>query len=264
MSSIVYFIERIATGLYLVCAALALFFFRRWLKGRQRLADAEFELEREMARDQQIRAVTWVIGLIQVGLAVYAVANVIAPTLRQDLLNTGIPTPEIVTEFTPAPSGEIIAQIEQTATEQARLGNAGPGLAQTPLPTATSVGTIVPQTDEVVGCESPDAQLQIPVHGLVVWDSITVVGTADTVDFAFYKFEMSGPSTGNTFAPVGGDRTTPVTEVGVLGQLSLAPFQPGTYDFRLVVFDNTSTLRAWCQVRLFVQLRPPTATPPGG
>jgi hypothetical protein len=98
----------------------------------------------------------------------------------------------------------------------------------------------------------------------VLFDSVTVIGTAKTSNFAFYKFELSGPSTGGAFTPVGGDKNSPVASKGVLGQLALSPFQPGIYLFRLAVFDSKNALSAQCTVTVHVRERPPTPTPPGG
>ena len=114
-----------------------------------------------------------------------------------------------------------------------------------------------------IGCNSANASLQVPANGQVLFDSVTVVGTANVPNFAFYKFELSGPSTGNVFTPVGGDRTSPVLQTGTLGQLALSQFQPGTYFFRLAVFDNTTMLRASCTVTVILRERPPTPTKVG-
>lgn len=99
---------------------------------------------------------------------------------------------------------------------------------------------------------------------MVVFDSLTVVGVAKTAGFALYKFELSGPSTGNSFTPIGGDKTSAVTQKGALGQLSLNSFQAGQYYFRLAVFDSKSVMRASCTVTIILRERPPTPTPPGG
>ena len=152
----------------------------------------------------------------------------------------------------------------QTVTAQALAGEQGQILLLTPVASATPVGTILPGYPTPVDCISADASLLVPATGQVVFDSLTIMGTANVANFAFYKFELSGPSTGGSFAPILGERTSPVTEQGVLGQIPLSPFQPGDYDFRLAVFDNTGELRASCTVRIIIRERPPTATPPGG
>jgi hypothetical protein len=270
MTGAVYLIERLAPGLFLVCAAGLLFWLRGLFIARRRLSVAEFELEREMAEAQHARAVTWVLGIIEVGLAVGAIAFVVAPTLRADLLTGGGPAapvaPDTAQTFATSAPGEGAGgeSLMLTVTAQALAGDQGQRLLLTPEASPTPVGTILPGYPTPVDCSTPQVSLLIPAPGQVLFDSVTVVGTASIPDFAFYKFELSGPSTGGAFAPILGERTSPVPEQGVLGQLPLSPFQPGDYDFRLAVFDSTGTLRASCTVRVLIRERPPTPTPPGG
>jgi hypothetical protein len=272
MAGLVYLIERIAPALFLVIAALMLIWLRSLMLSRRRLRLAEFELERDMAEAQRARSITWTIGLLELALAVGAVAYVIAPTLRVDVLTGGASGPLTADlgatgEFetsTPGGDGSGGESLMLTVTAQALAGEQGQRLLLTPIASATPVGTILPGYPTPVDCGSADASLLVPAPGQVVFDSLTIIGTANAANFAFYKFELAGPSTGGSFAPILGERASPVTEQGVLGQIPLSPFQPGDYDFRLAVFDNTGELRASCTVRIVVRDRPPTATPPGG
>jgi hypothetical protein len=282
VNSIVFFVEKIAPGLYLICAVGLLFSVRSFLISRRELWAAEFELEREQALRRQAGAITWTLGLIEIILGIYAIAMVIAPTLRNDVI-TGADTaldPVDEQHFmtstpgsngivlneqgTPVSGDSIEAMMASVTARAAAAENSGPRIVPTATISPTPVGTIIPGMPTPVGCSSADAWLEVPANGQVVFDSLTVIGTAKTANFAFYKFELSGPSTGNTFAPYGGDKTSPVPEKGVLGQLTLNSFQPGQYSFRLTVFDNTSALRASCAVTVVLRPRPPTATPPGG
>jgi hypothetical protein len=271
MSELVYLIERIAIGLYLVCGVILLASVRRWWLAQSRLRAAEFELERELALKEQAGAVTWVIGMVEVILGVVAVALVVAPTVRADSLNaagtanTAIDTqPGVFMTATPGGTGEDVENMFATVTAQAIAGVAGPSILLTPVPTATPVGTIIPDLGDPEGCDSDNAKLHIPANGQVIFDTVIVEGQAWAENFSAYKFEIAGPSTGGQYAPIGANQTTPVREQGVLGQVALAGIQPGDYKFRLVVFDNTATLTAYCSNNVRVTFRPPTVTPPGG
>ncbi len=277
MSKLAFFIEQIANGLYFICAVGLLFSIRSFLISRRKLWAAEFELEREFAFRQQANAITWTFGIIEIALAIFAIATVVAPTLRSDVIvNPAVQNPiaeQPFVTFTPggdglAADGTTQGNIDTmflTVTAQVAAGQGGDlQILVTPTPAPTPVGTIIPGMPTPMGCSSAEAYLQIPANGQVLFDSITVIGTAQTANFASYKFEMNGPSTGNSFAPVGGDKTSPVPNVGVLGVLPLAGFQPGTYLFRLAVFDNTTASKASCTVTVILRERPPTATPPGG
>jgi hypothetical protein len=281
VSSLVFFFEKIATGLYLICVLGLLLSLRSLVIARRGLWAAEFELERESALRRQASAITWTFGLIEVALAIFAIANVVAPTLRNDLLsgagaaaNPVVDEPMMTSTFgangivlndkgTPVSGNSIEAMMASVTARAAAGDNTGPRIVPSATIAPSPVGTIRPVNSTPVGCSSADAWLEVPANGQVLFDSVTVIGTAKTSNFAFYKFEISGPSTGNTFAPYGGDKSSPVPTKGILGQLPLSSFQQGQYLFRLTVFDNTSTLRASCMVTVILEPAPPTATPPG-
>src|SRR5690242_17966273 len=78
-------------GLYLL-GALALFFaMRSFVLSRRELRMAEFELERELSRRKQANSITRTLGLIEILLAVFAIANVVAPSLQAEPLNPNNP-----------------------------------------------------------------------------------------------------------------------------------------------------------------------------
>jgi hypothetical protein len=112
-----------------------------------------------------------------------------------------------------------------------------------------------------VGCDTPNATLQVPGNGMIVFEPMLVRGTAYTDNFSFYKFELSGAATGGNFAPVPVDGTNPVQETGDLGQFVPAFYEPGEYRFRVVVFDTTNTVRAVCEMTIFISEPIPTPTP---
>lgn len=273
MTGIVYLIERIAPGLYLFCAAGLLFWLYRLLRSRRALHEAEFELEREMAEERRAAAITWTIAMIEIALAVFAIANVVAPTVRNDLLTRGVSAivpgagdPALEATFitsTPGGDGSAGSGPQLTAAAQGAVAG-GQRILLTAVASATPVGIITPGYPTPVDCNTPAAWLEIPAPGQVLFDSVQVIGTANVPDFAFYKFELSGPSTGGAFSPILGDKTSPVAEKGVLGQLPLGSFQPGDYIFRLAVFDTTGTLKASCTVTVVIIPHLPTETPPGG
>jgi len=272
LSGIVYLIERLSLGIYPICLVVFLVYLRRWFIHRRKLAIAEFELEREFAERIQAGAITWAIASIQLALAVFAIANVIAPTIRADLIgqtssNPGASSADIAGDFktsTPGGDGSDMQALNLTLTARAIAAAGGQQILLTAVASPTPVGTMLVGYPTPTDCQSPNAWLEIPGTGQLLFDSVTVIGTANVPNFAFYKFEIAGPSTGGAFAPILGDRTSPVVQKGPLGQLQLSVFQTGDYQFRLAVFDNTGVLRASCTVSVRIQPRPPTATPPGG
>ncbi len=257
MISLVFFIERISFGLYILSAGGVLFMAYQLQQARRELSVAQFKLEREQALVRQASALTFGGLLIEFMVAVWAIANLMAPTIR-DIRTTPQDSasfrPERFVTSTPAPNPPV-------ALDAGSGGAEGPVIFATPVPTATPVGTIIPDAPDIVGCPRDRAWLLIPGNGQLVFETTTFWGTANINDFAFYRFEIKPAVPDAQFAPIG-DYATPVID-GPLGDFYPLNFPSGEYRFRLTVFDNTYTMRALCEVTIFVSEPPPTPTPIG-
>jgi len=279
MNQIVFLVENLAMGFYLFGALIILVNLRGWMLSRRDLGLAEFALERDLARRKQARSITWTLFAIEFVLAVFATSRVVAPTVRADMVSGpgAASGPELVIFQTLAPNQATLVNAQGTPIDRTQLD--APFQTLTAKPPEDSVGviatatlaptppsTIIPGAPAPIGCDAqagqpPGAMLEIPANGQVLYEAITVRGIASVQNFARYKFEISGPSTGGNFAPYGGDKTQPVREVGVLGQISLLPFDTGEYQFKLAVFDANDQLRASCTVTVYLRRHPPTPTP---
>jgi hypothetical protein len=179
MTQLVYLIEQIAPAIYLFCAAGVLFWLGRFFAAQAALRAAEFELERELEEQRRARALTWTIGLVELGLAALAIATVVAPTLRADLLNAGLPiAPESGAEqrfatSTPGGDGNEAEGVFLTVTAQA-LSGGGAFLQLTAVASPTPVGTIIAGYPTPIGCNSEQASLEVPANGMRVFDTLTV------------------------------------------------------------------------------------------
>jgi hypothetical protein len=259
ITSLVFFVEKIAFGLYILSAAGILLMAYRLQRARRELTVSQFKLEREHALVRQASAVTLGGLLIEFLIGVWAVANMMAPSLRdiQVGANTGTgSTRERFVTSTPAPNPPVVLG-----------GNAPVGdnvdIFSTPVATATPVGTIIPDAPEIVGCPRDSAWIFIPGNGQLLYEATTIEGTANISDFAFYRFEIKPMTSGAEFAPIGGDNTVPVVD-GPLGDFLPFNFANGDYRFRLVVFDNTNMMRALCEITIHISDPPPPPTPLGG
>lgn len=264
MTGLVFLVEQTAVALYILIGVGILIAWYRLMRSQAAYRGTYFELERDIARYQRANAFTALILFIEMALVVVGIQRVVAPTLRettdfqpvfQNISGDGTfitPTPFSLEGGAPIdPSG---VQLEEDDPAQQVMA--------TPTLTPTPVGTIMPNAPAPVGCDTPNAQLQVPANGMVVFEPIAVIGTAFTDNFAFYRFEINGPSTFGNFAPRE-DHNTPVEENGVLGQFVPAFYEPGQYQFRLAVFDATNTLRASCTVTIYISDPIPTPTPLG-
>ncbi|MCL4237842.1 MAG: hypothetical protein KJ047_06300 [Anaerolineae bacterium] len=257
MTSVVFFIERISFGLYILCAAGILLMAFRLQQARRELAIAQFKLEREHALVRQAAAITFGGLLIEIMVGVWAIATIMAPAVRDLRTSPQSVQAPVLTRFvtsTPAPNPPI-------ALDAGGGVVAGPAVFATPEPTATSVGTIVPGAPQIAGCPRESAWLLVPGNGHLIFETTTFWGTATTSDFAFYRFELKPAVAGAEFAPIG-DYAVPVVD-GPLGDFYPINFANGEYRFRLTVFDTTQTMRHLCEVTIHISDPPPTPTPIG-
>lgn len=261
MTALVYLVEQIATGLYILLGLAMFMALLRWRRARAAYRSTYFELERDIYGYQRSSASTTLIILIEVLLIVVGIQNIVAPTLRavtideSDAVVISIEPP--FRTLTPAPfEGGIV--IDASGIE---FGADDPSnqIIATPTLTPTPVGTIIPNMPSPVGCDTPNATLQIPANGMIVFEPLVVMGTAFVDNFAFYRFELRGEMTFGSFVVVGGDRTQPVTELSALGQFVPSSYTTGEYQFRLSVFDISGTSKASCTITIFIS--EPIATP---
>lgn len=263
MSNFVFLVDQIANGLYILLGALLVLMLWRLSRARQMLRSSQYELERSLARERRDNALTGVIIVAELLLMVVGLTRVVAPALRE-MMDLGEAIAQVQDDGvfnTPTPQpleGDFQVDISGVV-----LGDDGSSnqVLPTPTLTPTPVGTIVPNSPAPIGCDTPNAQLQVPANGMRVFEPVVVRGVAYTDDFAFYRLELKGDSTFNSFAPLPGDGTTPVTELGELGQFVPSFYAPGEYRFRLMVFDITNTVKASCEVTIFISEPIPTATP---
>ncbi len=264
IASLVFFIEQIATGLYIVLGVLLFLALRWWLRANGAYRATHFELEREVARYNRSNAGTVVVLLLELVLIIIGLQQIVAPTLR-GTLNLEVSLVSIAEDGdfrTPVPSPPSGGLVIDPSGVQ--LGEVDPAsqILPTPTLTPTPVGTIVPNAPPAA-CTSPEATLAIPANGMVVFEPITVVGVATTENFSFYRFELKGESTSGNFAIIGVDGTQAVPVEAALGQFVPAYYQPGEYEFRLTVFDITTAVRASCTVTIYISDPIPTPTPLG-
>jgi hypothetical protein len=256
--SLVLLIGQLAPGLYILLGIGFAWNLWKYLAGRAEYRATNFDLERVMAQARQRNAMTAMIVLLEVALIVLGIQVMVVPiVLTESQLQTVALAPEdgeFVTS-TPAPIGDTL-DIEPVPVELNDFSNI---IQVTPTLTPTPIGTILP-APKVVDCLSEQAQLVIPANGMRVFQPTTVVGTAFTDDFAYSKLELRGPGTFNNFVVLSEQRT-PVRQPAEFSQFNPLVFEEGQYDFRLLVFDVTDTLRASCQVTIFISHGLATATP---
>lgn len=256
-----FLVEQIAIGLYIFIALGIIWQWRNWSMARWAYRATQFELERDFARYRRANAFTGMVLLVEFGLIIVGVQNVVAPTLREvDNVDDGAEQIVVNVPFTtPTPGARATVEFNEEGILFEDI-NPAEEIIFTPTNEPTAVGTIMPNAPEFIGCDSPNATLQIPANGMKVFQITEVVGTAFTESFASYKLEIKGPSTFNNFATLEGG-ISPVSELGSLGQFNPSSYEPGWYQFRVVVFDTTDTMKASCTINIQIEEAQPTRTP---
>ena len=261
MNAFVALIDQVAVGIYFLIAAGILLALRRVFVWGDEYRSSHFELERYLSRYRQVNAVTAILLLLEVAVIVAGIQVVVVPALRRDR--------ELQDIVAAVQVEDGIFETPVPATPAARLGidpvalpradDFSGQLQPTPTLSPTPVGTILP-ADAAEGCDTPQARLQIPANGMRVFQPIAVVGTAFTEQFAHFKIEIKGPGTFGNFQVLK-DQSTEVRERSEFSQFVPAGYEPGEYEFRLMVFDVTNTLRAACKVHIYISEPLPTPTP---
>lgn len=261
MTAVIALIDQVAIGIYFLIAAGILFALRRYVIYGEEYRSSYFELERDLSRYRRTNAVTAIIFLVELIIIVAGVQAVIVPELLLDrqlqALVAGARTDD--GEFrTPAPAPPA-ADLGIDPVALPRSAGAVSQIQATPVPTPTPVGTIIP-AEPPVGCDNPGAQLLIPGNGMRVFQPIPVIGTVFADQFSYASIEINGPSTLGSFQVID-EQHIEVREQAEFGQFVPAPYESGEYEFRLMVFDITNTLKASCQVHIYISDPLPTLTP---
>lgn len=261
MIGFVALIDQVAIGFYFLLAAGILYSLRRVLVHGAELRSSYFELERDLARYRRQNALTAVILLLELAIILAGVQAVIVPELLRDQQIDAL-VAEVAAEFdtfeTPVP-GQPAANLGIEPVPLPRSADQVAQIRATPLPTPTPVGTIIP-SDPPSGCDSPQAQLQVPGNGMRVFQPIPVVGTLYADQFSYATLEISGASTLGAFQVIA-DQAVEVRERAEFSQFVPAGYEAGEYQFRLMVFDITNSLQAHCLVHIYISDPLPTITP---
>ena len=261
MTALIALIDQVAIGIYFLIAAGILFALRRYMIHGAEYRSTYFELERDLSRYRRTNALTAIIFLLELALIVAGLQEVVVPELLQDrqiealVAGSGLDDGDFRTPVPAPPASDL--GIDPVALP--RSAGAANLIQATPVPTPTAVGTIIP-SDPAQGCDTPEAQLLIPGNGMRVFQPIPVIGTVFADQFSYASIEINGPSTLGSFQVID-EQHVEVRERAEFGQFVPAAYESGEYQFRLMVFDITNTLKASCLVHIYISEPLPTLTP---
>ena len=209
-------------GLIYILLALGGLFAFRWLwKSWREWRDSVFGLEREFAMRRLSQAVTVSLLIIFLFIGELFLVSFIAPTLP-------------ATDVLATPTMDILNQAEGAlAADQA--------IALTAVVPVFEVDNLSLNT----GCIPDKLALTSPEPGDEVSGTVTLLGTVDTENFGFYKYEVAPQGTDSWTTISAGREMVRNGEIGFWDTSSLTP---GDYQIRLLVTDNQGQSISPCTI----------------
>jgi len=234
MEELLSFLRTFEMWIYLILGLTGLHFLRRFALAWEELRGAAFGLERDSAQSRLNNAASGLVILLTMAVVVFVLVSFVAPAAPGILLPT--PTLDLLaTPTTTLPAG-VSASNETTA-----------GTPVTPQP-GQALGN---------GCIAGQIEISMPGPGEEVSGIVPIMGTANTTNFGFYKFEIKRPSETTWLTIQAGN----IPKTGdKLGEWDTTRLTPGEYQLGLVVVDNQAQAAPPCVVQLRVA-RPPEPTP---
>jgi hypothetical protein len=249
MASLLQILANYAGLIYLGCAVGVVLYLREIFAARQDRRQSLYALEREAANSRAARGVMMILVLGLLAGTTYMLSTYVAPTLETNQA-VATPTPPFsLASETPAPT----LQPSPTRTPRPTLTPTGVAPIE-PTAAAVESPTPTPLPLPPASCPDPNVQLVAPVPGQTFNGSIQLRGTADTPNFAFYKFTLQGPATGEV-AQTAGEVVHAPRRDAVLGDIDGAALlaQPGVYVISLIVVDNTGNEFPACTVPVIIR-----------
>jgi hypothetical protein len=227
MAEVLRFFKNNEVFIYLILGVIAVWQIRKFTFAWDDLRSAAFGLEQESARTRLNWATSMLVMIVILGIAEFGLVSFIIPGVPGA---SPIPTPTLDLLAT----ATITLKVDQQDSENPDDVNA------TPLPTI--------QTEEDT-CRPGQIEISSPQNGQTVQDIVEIYGTADIVNFGFYKFEMASVNDSSWLTIQAGD--VPIKD-GLLGYWDTSRLASGEYILRLVITDNQGKASTPCSVKVNV------------
>lgn len=206
--------------IYISLAILGLFVFRRMWGAWREWRDAVYTLEREFALWRLVRITALGFLVLAMFFVEFYVATFIAPSLpASDLMVT--PTLDLLVSPPPTLTGSGSTQASPTQLVQTGMS----------------------------GCIADQIMITAPGPGEEVSAVIDLIGTANTPNFGFYKYEIAPVGTQN-WATVAAEREPKID--ALLGKWNTLSLSNGDYFLRLVITDNVGNSLEPCVIAVRV------------
>jgi hypothetical protein len=247
MEQVLRFVADYQWWIYGALGFVLLFYLRRAIVSRQQGVRSIFKLEQEQMRLRYSRSVMVSALVLLVMVSVFMLGNPLGPAPE----TTPEPSPSVTSGPLLAPTLTPTAG-PPTITATATATKVPPTLPVRPTATAQEVAaTPVPQV-RPAACPDPNRRITAPGINEVVSGNVAVRGTANHLNFDYYKVEVGPGANPQEWTVVGQLHRAPVSG-GLLETFNSAAYPPGVYTLRLVIVDNTGNFPEPCQVTISVQ-----------
>jgi hypothetical protein len=249
-------IDNYTIWIYLFCLVIVLVYVRSFLIARRDRNNSTFTIERDIAKQRQVRALSGVGILLALAAVITAFKLLVIPGI--DLTKLSEPT---ATLTLPA------ATKLYATTTPGTPGTPGTPESTTPVDTATprAVQTIEAATPQETptsapepttqprpaACPDGDVQIYSPGMDETVSGQISIIGTAKNERFQFYKVEYSIGDQPSEWHVIGDTHQQAVSE-GFLESLNSAALPNGPIWLQLTVVDQSGNFPAPCRVRIVI------------
>lgn len=253
MIQLLNFISNVKLFLYAGCILAFLGAMRYWWLALQERRRTIYGLEKEVAGERSLRALTFAALAIGVGLLIY-MADVNAPSLPASPQRS--PTPNVALFITPTAT---VPPPSPTPAPPTPTPLRGDGVVTVPVATvqrgAAPTSTAPPPPPTAVplppACPNPAVRITSPGVDAHLSGVVQVVGTAAIPSFRYYKVEYGAGDPPQSWRVLGDTRNQQVS-AGVLASFNAATLSPGVYYLQLTVVDQSGQFPAPCAVRVII------------
>ena len=209
MDEILKFFNNYSLWVYLLLTFVLLIPVRSLVKTLQEKRALVFGLEREISHARVVKSLAGIVVIILLFISELFLVNFLIPTLpASSILVTATLNPLVIPPGMPTP-GEL-------------NGNNG-------TPTGVS------QPGQTTGCIPGQVMLSAPKAGQEILGKITLLGSANSPNFGFYKYEYRPQGALAWFTILAGNKAVIDGELGFWDTTELTP---GDYELRLVVTNS--------------------------
>jgi hypothetical protein len=244
------FISNVKLFLYGGCGLVFLAAIRYWWIALRERKRTIYGLEKEVAGERSLRALTFAALSLGVAFLIY-LADANAPPVAVSPQRAS--TPDLALFITPTATVPPPTPTPAPPTQTPLRGGGVVATAATPRGPAPTSAPPPPQPTAVAPPPvCPDASVRITTPGIDAHLSgvVSVAGTAAIPNFQYYKVEYGAGDPPSSWHVLGDVRRRQVSG-GVLETFNADSFSPGVYYLRLTVVDLTGNFPvAPCAVRV--------------